>query len=383
LVYNYYLGCFKIEPEGNYLKVKPTYLLFILLILFGCGFTAWKILNRPEPIRSVSVAAIRAQNGIPVSLHEISPTAWEYWLPLYGTVNAPRLSQISANQQEYLIDIQVEVGDTVKQGQTLALLDNKTSLEKVEAARARNRELEARYNRLDSLHKAGGSSASELEAAFTLLKDSQANLRLLTTELSRLKVLSPIDGVVIKRDAETGQLNSPSRPLFEVADMSHIEVALDVAPNVSYVIKPGMPARVKTDEGWADASVRRINPVANPATGLYNCVLMVDDPAQYSFKLGSTVESLILIENETNVVSVPYEVIREVNERTVVYVASGDIAIERQIKRGRVSDLKVRILDGLSAGEKLVHKGVDRAYDGAKIWVQQDSASVDNVNGDI
>jgi len=364
------------------LKVKPTYLFFISLILFGCGYTAWKILNRPEPIRSVSVAAIRAQNGIPVSLHEITPSAWEYWLPLYGTVNAPRLSQISANQQEYLIDIQVEVGDIVKQGQTLALLDNKTSLEKVEAARARNRELEARYNRLESLQKAGGSSASESEAAFTLLKDSQANLRLLTTELSRLKVLSPIDGVVIKRDAETGQLNNPSRPLFEVADMSHIEITLDVAPNVASVIRPGMPARVRTDEGWANASVRRINPVANPSTGLYNCVLMVNDPTQYSFKLGSTVESLILIESETNVVSVPYEVIREVNERTVVYVASGDIAVERPITRGRTTDLKVRILDGLSAGEKLVQRGVDRAYDGAKIWVQQEETSDDIVDGD-
>jgi RND family efflux transporter MFP subunit len=363
------------------LRIKPTYVFFIILILFGCGFIAWKILNRPEPIRSVSVAAIRARNGIPVTLHEINTSAWEYWLPLYGTVEAPRLSQISANQQEYLIDIQVEVGDTVKQGQVLALLDNKTSLERVEAARARNKELEARYSRIESLKKAGGSSAQELETAFTLLRDSQANLKQLTTELSRLKVLSPISGVIIKREAEIGQLNTPSKPLFEVADMSLIEITLDVAPSVSSLIKPGMNAKVKTEGGWVNASVRRINPVANSATGLYNCVLTVNDPAQYAFKLGSTVESSVLIENEVNVISVPYEIIREVSGRTVVYVASSDTAVERQIKRGRRTDMKARILDGVSAGEKLVRKGVDRAYDGAKIWIQQDSASEDVVNG--
>jgi len=356
------------------LKIKPTYILFFLLFVLGCGYTTWKILNRPQPIRSVSVAAIRARNGIPVSLYEINPSAWEYWLPLYGTVTAPRLSQISANQQEYLIDIQVEVGDTVKQGQTLALLDNKTSLEKVEAARARNRELEARYNRLKSLQKAGGTSAQELETSFTLLRDSQANLRHLTTELSRMKIVSPISGVIIKRDAETGQLNNPSRPLFEVADMSLIEIALDVAPNVSSLIKPGMQARVKTEVGWTNASVRRINPVANSMTGLYNCVITVDDPTTYQFRLGSTVESAILIENETNVISIPYEMIREVSGRTVVYVASDDVAVERQIKRGRTTDMRVRILDGLSTGEKLVHKGVDRAYNGAKIWIQVEEA---------
>ena len=363
------------------MRIKPTYLFFIVLILFGCGFTAWKILNRPQPIRSVSVAAIRAENGIPVSLYEISGGAWEYWLPLYGAVKAPRLSQISANHQEYLIDIQADVGDKVKQGQVLALLDNKTSLEKVEAARAKNRELEARHNRLASLQKAGGSSAQELETAFTLLMDSQANLRQLTTDLSRMKILSPISGVIIKRDAETGQLNSPSKPLFEVADMSHIEITLDVAPNVSSLIKTGMPAKVKTEEGWADASVRRINPVADSATGLYNCVLTVNDPERYSFKLGGMVESLVLIEKEASVISVPYEVIREVSGRTVVYVASDGTAVERPIKRGRITDMKVRVLDGLSEGEKLIQKGVDRAYDGAKIWVQTQDAATDIADG--
>ena len=363
--------CVYLKPEGNLLKIKPTYLLFFALIIFGCGFTAWKILNRPEPIRSVSVAAIRARNGIPVTLHEIDTAPWEYWLPLYGTVNAPRLSQVSASQQEYLTDISAEVGDTVKQGQVLALLDNKTSLERVEAAKTRNQELEARHSRLESLQRAGGTSAQELETAFTLLRDSQANLQQLTTDLSRMRVLAPISGVVIRRDAETGQLTNPSRPLFEVADMSHVEITLDVAPRVSSLIRPGMSAKVKTDNGWADASVRRINPVANAATGLYNCILIVNDPAKYSFKLGSMVESLILIENETDAIYVPYEVIREVSGRTVVYVASDDIAVERQIRRGRITDMKVRILDGLSAGEKLVQRGVDRAYNGARIWVQQ------------
>jgi len=37
--------------------------------------------------------------------------------------------------------------------------------------------------------------------------------------------------------------------------------------------------------------------------------------------------------------------------------------------------MKVRILDGVSAGEKLVQKGADRAFNEAKIWVQEDTAN--------
>jgi RND family efflux transporter MFP subunit len=190
-----------------------------------------------------------------------------------------------------------------------------------------------------------------------------------------MRILSPISGVIIRRDAETGQLNTPSRPLFEVADMSYIEVTLDVAPRVSSLIRPGMPAKVRTDEDWTNASVKRINPVADAATGLYNCVITVEDPSSYSFKLGSIVESMILIENEANVISVPYEVIREISGRPVVYVASGDTAVEREVRRGRTTDMKVRILDGLSEEEKLVQKGVDRVYNGAKIWLQEDTVA--------
>lgn len=357
------------------MKIKFSYIVFFLLFLGGCGYTAWKIIYKPQPTRSVSIAAIRAEKGIPVTVRKVEPSSWEYWSPLYGTVQAPRLSQVSAVQQEYIIDVKAEVGDIVKEGQVLAALDDKNQLEKVAAARVRNQELEARYNRLTSVRQAGGTSSQETETAFTLFRDSQANLQSLTSDLSRMKIVSPISGVVVKRDAEVGQLSSPSKPLFEIADMSVIEVTLDVAPNVSSLIKAGFPAQVLTDFGWVPAVVRRINPLASASTGLYNCVLSVENPRPEMFKLGSTVECKVLIESESSVFALPYEIVREVSGKSVVYVVSGDVSHERQVVRGRVTDQKVRILNGISHGEELVEKGVDRVYEGAKVWIQREENS--------
>lgn len=353
------------------MKIKFTYLVFIALIIGGCGYTAWKIVNRPPSPKSVSVVAIRAQNGIPVTLLEIKPSKWMFWLPLYGTVKTPRLSQVSAAQQEYVIDIRVEVGDRITKGQVLALLDNKTSLEKVEAARAKNAELESKYNRLVTLRNAGGTSNQDVEAAYTNYRDAQANLRSLSTELARLKVIAPINGVLVRRDAEVGQLASPSSPLFEIADTNQIEVTLDVAPSASSVVKPGMSAEVKHNGGWLPAVVRRINPLADESTGLYNCVIKVDVPDDVSLLIGSTVECRILTENLSDAISLPYEMVRDIDGQSVVFVASGDIAVKTPVERGRVFDQRWRILSGVKSGDMLVRKGVDRMYDGAKIWVQQ------------
>lgn len=352
------------------LRIKFSYILFFLALAGGIGYAGWKIAYRPKPVRSVSIAAIRAENGIPITIYEAKRGNWEYWLPLYGTVRAPRLSQVSAARQDYLTDVRFDVGDVVKEGDLLAALDTKNLLEREAAARVRNKELEARYNRLTSVRQAGGSSSQETDTAFTQLRDSQATLKELTNEIGRSKITSPLAGVVVKRDAETGQLSSPSKPLFEIADMSLIEITLDVAPNVSTIIRSGLPAEVNSDKGWIAAVVRRINPLADQATGLYNCVLTVKNPEQGAFKLGSTVECRVLIEKEDAAIALPYEIVRESAGNSVVFVVSGDIVFERKVVRGRVTNQEVRILSGVSDSEMLVKKGVDRVYDGAKVWVQ-------------
>jgi RND family efflux transporter MFP subunit len=342
----------------------------LVLILGGLGYMGWKIYDRPAMPQTVSVMAIRAENGTPVTLYTVRPTLWQYRLPLYGVVRTPRMAEVSASQQEYIIDIAAEVGDAVVKGQTLALLDNKTTMEKVSAARARERELAARHQRLRTLQQAGGTSNQDVETAFTQYRDAQATLQGLATELSRKKVVAPIDGVVIKRDAEDGQLANPSRPLFAIADTTQIEVALDIAPRYSLQIKPEMRASVLANETWTPAVVKRIDPLANEVTGLYHSVLTVISPEPNMFRLGGTVECQILLEETESAFVVPYELIREVDGAPVVYVVKDGIAYERPIERGRAMNALVRVTGGIESGEQLVYNGVDRMFDRTKVWVQ-------------
>jgi RND family efflux transporter MFP subunit len=342
----------------------------IVLLVGATCLMGWRIFNRPKPSEAVSISAIREQNGMPVTTWNVALSSWEYWLPLYGTVRTSGLSEVYASQAEYVTSMTAEVGDTVKKGQVLVTLDSQKAVEKVQAARARYNELSMKYERTQELEKAGGSSKQEVESVFSQYRDAGASLQQLQTELTRHKVTSPINGVVMQRNAEIGLLASVGKPLFVIGDPKLFEIVIDLSPRYISMVNPGEQARFLSGDGtWEEASVKRVDPMANAVTGLYQVVL---DVKSTRLHIGASVEAQIRIENNGSVVVVPYESVREVGDVSKVYVCSGDVVSERNVEKGRTNERgQTRIFNGLSAGETIVFKGADRMYDGAKIWPQE------------
>ena len=353
--------------------------VIVILLIGVSSLMGWRIFNRPKPSEAVSISAIRERNGMPVTEHRVGRSPWEYWLPLYGTVRTSGLSEVYASQAEYVTSLSAEVGDTVTKGQVLATLDSHRAAERVQAAQARYNELSSRYERTQELQKAGGSSKQDVENVFSQYKEAGASLQQLRTELTRHKVVSPIDGVVMHRDAEIGLLASAGKPLFVIGDPKRFEIAIDLSPRYISSVKNGEQARYLSPSGeWRTATVKRVDPMANTITGLYNVVLDVKQDSEEPdgepalLRVGASLETQIRIEHDDSVVVVPYESVRETEGEAKVYVSSGDVVAERVVRKGRTNEQgQTRILGGLESGEDVILKGADRMYDGAKVWIQE------------
>jgi RND family efflux transporter MFP subunit len=358
-------------------------IVIVTLLTGAFGLMGWRMFNRPTPSEAVSISTIRERNGMPVTSWSVTQSPWEYWLPLYGTVRTSGLSEVYASQAEYVTSLSAEVGDMVVKGQVLATLDSRRAAEKVQAAQARYNALSLRYARTQELQKAGGSSKQEVESVFSQYKEAGASLQQLQTELTRHKVVSPIDGVVMQRDAEIGLLANAGKPLFVIGDPKRFEIAIDLSPRYISMVKNGEQARYLTPSGeWKAAAVKRVDPMANAITGLYNVVLDVENNRDTQLHVGASVEAQIRIEHSDSVVIVPYESVREVEGTAKVYICSGDIAVERVVQKGRTNDQgQTRILTGLEKDEKVVLKGADRMYDGARIWIQDPQVQAPQIQG--
>lgn len=350
-------------------KSNTAKIVIITLLISGVSAMGWRIAYRPKPSEAVSISAIRQKNGIPVTVSKANRADWEYWLPLYGTVRTSGLSEVYASQAEYVVSILAEVGDQVKKGQPLATLDTAKVSEKVQAAQARYDELSLKYARLKELRKAGGTSQQELESTYSQYRDAEATLKQLKTELTRHKVVSPIDGVIMQRNAEIGLLSNISKPLFVIGDPKLFEIEIGLSPRYIHNVKSGEKAVFQNvDEKWEQGTVKRVDPMADAQTGLYSVILAVESTR---LNVGASVQTRIRIENAKETLSVPYESIREIEGIARIYIASGDTAWEKIVEKGRTDDQgRTRILEGLQGSEKIIIKGADRMYDGAHIWIQ-------------
>ncbi|MEA3508399.1 MAG: efflux RND transporter periplasmic adaptor subunit [Synergistota bacterium] len=342
------------------------------VVLLGLvAFVAWRIVARPEKETPVSVADIRAREGVPVTVTEVCQGAWEHWITLYGRVVAAGQVTVAADRQEYIREVKVDVGDSVRAGQTLLVLDRRTTLENMEAQKAREVEARNKYQRLKSLQQAGGASSQEVEGAYASSQEASARLQELRTALGRLTVNSPTDGVVSARNAEVGDLVSPGQMLFTVADLNALEAELDVSPSDAVEIAVGLPARVMTPNGWIYAKIKRVNPTADPVTGLFTVVLSL--PPMSGLSPGQTVRGMIQDEALVDAISIPYEALQQLgNDEHAVFVLSDDVAVERNVIPGETFNGGVRILSGLEPCDTVIVKGSDRLFPGAGVWVQED-----------
>lgn len=342
---------------------------WVFLLLWGIGLGTWKVLSRATPVPPVSVAAIKAERGIPVTVVTAEKGYWESWIPLYGRVHAANPHSVASDRQEYVLTVEVNVGDRVTKGQVLATLDTRTAVQNMVALRAKSVEAQAQYERLRSLHAAGGASMREVESAFAAAQDARARLAESQTGLSRHKVTAPVGGVVLSREVEPGELVSPGKPLFVVADLDDLEAVMDVAPSDFPRIPSNPKVMVRSHvNGWMEARFRRLDPQADIATGLYRAVFSL--PLGSGVLPGAVVEGKLQLLALEDAVSLPYEAVRPLATRHVVYVVSGDVVEEREVRIGDTRDNRTRIVFGLNGGEQVVFKGVERLFPGAKIWIQ-------------
>jgi len=352
-------------------KKKKAVFLWAFVIMLSMFYGVWKVVTKPKPAPPSSVAAIHANKGIPVIAEKVKRGPWEHWLSLYGTVESSQIVQIAADRQEYVLSVLCDVGDTLNPGDVMAVLDKTEIRKKYEAQKAKTTELKDNYKRLQSLKSAGGASSQEVESALSSYLDAEAKLKELAIDLERSEVKSPIKGIVVERYVEPGDLASPGKVLFKIASLEFLEAHLVASPKDASRLMNASEARVKAPSGWIDAEIERINPTADPQTGLLNVVLKI--PPNSGLRPKETVEGQLKDEDVASTLYVPYEAIQRPDEgKSAVYVVSGDVAVQKEIVVGQSFNGYVRILFGLNGEEKVITKGADRLYPNAKIWIQKD-----------
>lgn len=348
----------------NILK-KANVLFWVLVIVAGMVFLGYRIAvpsgaQQRTPPKSP---------GITVTVYEIQPRVWEIWRSFYGTVRSAQVQKVSSPTREVIEGISVEVGDRVKKGDVLMSLASQSQTAVLSARQAAYNDAKARYDRLQNLFQAGGTSKQELEKANVAVQDEAAKLRDARTTVSRNQIRSALNGVVVRRSVEPGEFADPGKELLAVADFDRREVEMLVSPTIRGLITPDMDVMVKAPWGGETmGKIFRMDPEADGATGFFRAIVRL--PEDSPLIPGDYVRMEVRMAYKEKAIAVPYEsILREDGKPFVFVVGPGDSASKREIDAGEGSGGYVEVYEGLVPGERVVKTGAGSLYDGAHLII--------------
>lgn len=282
----------------------------------------------------------------------------------------------------------VNVGDIVSKGTTIAALDP-TALElAAQAAKAELSNAEAQFanaaaseERQRQLLAAANTSQAVFDSAQQARKAAEAGVERAKASLAKsqeqlgyARLFSDFDGVVTATGAEVGQTVSPGQTVVTVARSDLREAVVDIPDQLIGDLTAGTPFQVilqSLPTIQTEAKLREIAPQAEGSTRTRRVRLTLTDPPQ-AFRLGSTVTAT-RVTKVAPTIELPMSALLERDGVDKVWVVDPQTSSvnAREIKVAAKGAATFTVAEGLEAGMRVVTAGVHSLSEGQKVKVPE------------
>ncbi|WP_437668748.1 efflux RND transporter periplasmic adaptor subunit [Sorangium sp. So ce131] len=300
-------------------------------------------------------------------------------LPGEVALNAEALAHVTPRVSGTAREVRKQLGDTVKKGDVLALLDSRefaelqrellTAKERLELAEANFKREEALWNEKIAAEKEYLAAKQALAEARIEHRSAAQKLQASSGAGSGAKggayaLIAPIDGTIIEKHINIGEVLKDDTQAFVVADLSTIWVNVTVYAKDLARVRAGQRARVRAEgiEEPAEGEIAYVGPVVGEQTRSATARVVLKNPGA-AWRPGLFVTADVAVAEVDAPVVVSYDGLQRVEGKDVVFVQEGDAFEARAIKPGRYGKAPgeqgaelVEVLNGIAAGERYVGK---------------------------
>lgn len=249
-----------------------------------------------EGVVKLSAEQIKAAG---IALAAVEPSRIRESMPLYGVItpNAERVLQVSARFPGVIQSVSKKVGDAVKKGESLAIIESNESLRSY-------------------------------------------------------ALISPLSGVVTERSANPGA-QAGSESLFTVADLSTVWVELSLFPRDVAKVRVGQSVRVKgTDTALsAEGKLVYVAPFGSAANQTLSARVLLDN-SERRWSPGLNVTAEVTLAETAVPLAIKSSAVQNLEGRDVVFALDADGFEPRPVKLGRTGGELSEVLEGLAAGDR-------------------------------
>ena len=329
-----------------------------------------------------------------------------------GEVGAVQLVSVGAQASGQIEKLYVSVGQQVRKGDPIADIDsttqrndldiNKAKLDTYQAQLAAKqvalKVAQIQYNREAQLRKTNSTSRESLEDAENALatakaavaelesqiRQAQIAVNTAETNLGYTKISAPLDGTVVAVPVEEGQTvnaNQTTPTIVQIADLSHMEIKIEIAEGDITQVKPGMtvdytilaepgatrravldsidPGLTTLSDGTYDTSS---GSSSSDSAVYYYAKAVVPNP-DGALRIGMTTQNVIVVESADQVTAVPSIAVftRPGGEDYVRLLRPDGSVEERTVETGLSNNMLTEIRSGLQAGDRVVSAQMTQA----------------------
>jgi RND family efflux transporter MFP subunit len=406
-----------------------------VILIATAGALFWRRTVRGPSEADDSNHPVAAAGEIPAAVARVERRSFDNTLTIAGEFKPFQDVDIHAKVAGYIRKMYVDVGDRVKEGQTLAVLEIPELAAQlagadaaVRHAREEIRRAQSDVERAQSTHAAAhsayarlkqaadsraglvaqqevddsqakdleaeaqvASARAALSAAQQQLEVAQANQQQFTALSNYSRIVAPFAGVITNRYADTGALiqagtssSTQAMPVARLAQTSKLRLVLAIPESVAVQIHLGDPVKVRVQalEEDIEGKVSRFADSLDRQTRTMETEIDFDNRDGHLIP-GMYAETRLSLRTKKDALTIPLEAVtRNGNDATVLAVNAKNIVEERHVRLGVEDEKRVEVVSGLTDGERVIIGNRSEFHNGQRVQPKEMSGSSATMGSD-
>ncbi|MDR0484485.1 MAG: efflux RND transporter periplasmic adaptor subunit [Alphaproteobacteria bacterium] len=375
-----------IERDFDKKPSRKKKIIIYLIVLLAIGSALLFYINSSKHKAAQKAnTGVRSAAVVPVSVKKINRANFQVLEKTIGSISNLDINTVASEVSGVIERINVNIGDTVKAGDIVAVVDSnelrnnvisqESEIQRLSALLTDTKRTQSRYQKLI---KDGFVSQAELDTLNTNIKSYQeqlVNARAVLANnkirLAKSSIRASQSGMIQQRYVTRGTLVSNTSPIVDIVNNNNLMVIASMPESFSYRLKKDQKVELKVSgtDIVLKSSIKELKPVIDEQSRSVALIIYIPKN-DYNLKPGGTLEVYISMELKKDAILVPESAVVLRIAGKVVYTLNEDGTVnEIPVKTGAYQDGLIEILSGLKGDETIVVDGASFLSDKAKVNV--------------
>jgi len=306
----------------------------------------------------------------PVEVAEVHPRIVRDRFHALGSIESDANIEIVSELNARVVALPFVEGQSADSGALLARLDDREIRAEAERTQAQRDQAQANYDRAKKLEAQNLVSAQEIEDSRTALRVAEAVASLAQARFEKTRIRAPFSGLVGVRRVSPGAYLREGTVITDLTRVDEMKVAFSAPERFAGDLKPGVAVELSTPAFPGQKFNGRlsvVDPVVDSGTRTLRLVARIPNPG-FKLRPGMSADVSVTLAERSQALVVPDEAVFAEGNQNFVYVVKPDSTVTRAaVVLGTRDSMQVEVVEGLSAGARVIRAGHQKLYEGARV----------------